>query len=52
MEFFYGIIFTLVVGFVGWKLYQARERRKARKAYVPPGNGGRPVKDYPSDTDK
>lgn len=48
MEFIAGIIFTLVVGFIGNKAYQSYKRKQQRKAYIPP-SGPRPdlPRDYP-----
>ncbi len=42
MEFLAGIIFTLFIGFIGYKFDLAIKRKKARAAYIPP-NGSRPV---------
>jgi hypothetical protein len=49
MEVLAGIIFTLCVEFIGYKIYQSRERRKARSAYVPPSRlrTDMRIKDYP-----
>jgi len=51
--FFAGIIFTLFVEFIGYKIYQARERRKARDAcrkardaYISP-SGPQTPRDFP-----
>ncbi len=46
MELFIaGIAFTLFVAFGGYKVYQARERRLASAAYIPPSQPTAP-RDY------
>jgi len=51
MEFLAGIIFTLFVEFIGYKIYQSRQRRKDRRAQATrragPHQGPRP--DYNPD---
>ena len=46
MEFLAGIIFTLFIGFIGYKIDQANKRKKTREAYIPPAGSGldRPLK--------
>ena len=41
MEFVAGIIFTLLIGFIAYKIDQSVKKRKARDAYIPP-SGPRP----------
>ncbi len=47
MEFLFGVIVTLVFEFIGYKVYQSRQKRKLRAAYIPPAGSGldRPIKD-------
>lgn len=33
MEFVAGVVFTLFIEFIGYKIYQARERRKKRQQF-------------------
>ncbi len=44
MSFLTGILFTLCIEAVAWKIYTSRERKKARAAYIPPRPNPR---DYP-----
>ena len=36
MEFLGGILLTLFIEFIAWKIYKARERRKVLGTYIPP----------------
>jgi len=45
MEFFAGMVFAFIIGYIAAKFKQSYERKKLRKAYIPPAGSGldRPV---------
>jgi hypothetical protein len=49
MEFLAGVISTIVISFIGYKIFKVFERRRiVRDAYIPPSTRPRPgPKDYP-----
>lgn len=41
MEFLAGIIFVLLIAFIGYRVYQARKRKRTlREQYIPPRKSG------------
>jgi hypothetical protein len=52
MEFLAGVVATLFLEFIGYKIVMFEKRRRIRKTYVPPSGSppsGRPIKDYPEE---